>query len=117
MKPENAESWAIRSKVWLEFEGKPIIGEGRISILDAIHSHGSLLQAAKLTGVSYRRVRGAIRDMEHAVGRPLVESFRGGGQGGGAKLTPTAHELMDSYKKIAHGVQDVMDFRFKEIFR
>jgi len=117
MKPNNIRSWAIRSKVWLEFEGKPILGEGRMSILDAIHSHGSILQAAKVTGVSYRRVRGAIRDMEHAVGRPLVQSFRGGDQGGGATLTPEAHELLDSYKKIAHGVQEVMDYRFKEIFR
>jgi molybdate transport system regulatory protein len=117
MQDIDTKAWSVRSKVWLEYEGKPILGEGRISILRAIQAYGSILQAAKATGVSYRKVRGAIRDMERAVGRPLVQSFRGGEQGGGAELTPVARDLMDSYEKVAVGFHEAMNYRFKEIFR
>lgn len=93
------------------------MGEGRKEILEAIDQHGSILQASRETGISYRRIRGAIKDMEHAVGKTLVRSYRGGEQGGGASLTTVAHELMDRYKKISAGIQQEMDLRFESIFK
>ena len=113
----NSNTWGIRSKIWLTLENRPIIGEGRMAILEAIHQHGSILQAAKTTGVSYRKVRGAIRDMEKAVGQTLVQSYRGGHQGGGAALTPAAHELVKRYQNISRGFQEALDNRFEEVFR
>jgi molybdate transport system regulatory protein len=108
--------WALRSKVWLEFEGVPIMGEGRMAMLQAIERHGSILQASRATGVSYRRMRGAIREMEQATGKAMVQSFRGGEEGGGALLTQTAHELMERYRKVSRGFQEVMDIRFENVF-
>lgn len=106
---------AVRSKVWLEVEGKPIMGEGRMDILEAIQRHGSILQASKATGVSYRKIRGAIHDMEGALGVVLVRSYRGGGHGGGAILTSEAIRLMKCFRQISYGFQDAMDTRFDEI--
>ena len=106
---------AVRSKVWLEVEGKPIVGEGRVDMLEAIQRHGSILQASKATGVSYRKMRGAIHDMEGALGVALVRSYRGGDHGGGATLTPEAKQLMKCYRQVAYGLQDAMDVRFEEI--
>ena len=110
------KSWALRSKVWLECEGVPILGEGRIAMLQAIERCGSILEASRHTGVSYRRMRGAIREMEEAIGQPLVHSFRGGEEGGGAALTPVALELMKRYKQVANGFQEAVDSRFEQIF-
>ena len=101
MKRDSQKRLDIRKKVWLEIDGHPIIGEGRHHMLQAIHRNGSILQAAREIGISYRKVRGAIRDMEHFIGEPLVTTYRGGGHGGGARLTPAAHHLMKRYLKVA----------------
>jgi molybdate transport system regulatory protein len=117
MEIDKQKTWGVRSKVWLEFEGKPIMGEGRKEILQAINQFGSILQASRATGISYRRIRGAIREMERIVGSALVRSFRGGEHGGGATLTTEAIELMKCYERVSFGVQKEMDARFEKIFK
>ena len=114
---KNTQAWGVRSKVWIEIEGKPIMGEGRKEILKAIAQYGSMLDASKATGISYRRIRGAIKEMERAVGRSLVQSYRGGQNGGGAVLTPAAEELMHWFDQMADGMQQQMDVRFNKIFK
>jgi molybdate transport system regulatory protein len=86
-----------------------------MDMLEAIQRYGSILQASKATGVSYRKIRGAIHDMEGALGIAMVRSYRGGGQGGGATLTTEALRLMRCYRQLAVGFQDAMDTRLKEI--
>ena len=112
-----AKTWGIRSKVWLEIEGKTIMGEGRKEILEAIAQYGSMLDASRATGISYRRIRGAIKEMEHAVGRVLVDSRRGGKNGGSAALTPDAIELIRRFDQISDGLQQDMDAKFNTIFK
>lgn len=107
--------WGVRSKVWLELNGEPVMGEGRLAILEAIDRYGSILSAAQETQVSYRKIRGAIRDMERIVGHRLVRTYRGGGQGGGADLTDIAHDLMSRFKRQIEGVQESIDIRFKDL--
>ena len=109
--------WDVRSKVWLEIKGKPVMGEGRKEILKAIDEHGSILDASRATGISYRRIRGAIREMERAMGSSLVKSYRGGQKGGGAALTPVAHELMRCFERVSAGVQQEMDSRLTDTFK
>jgi molybdate transport system regulatory protein len=107
--------WGLRSKLWLEFEGVPVIGDGRMKMLRSIHSGGSIKRAAVETGISYRRMRGAIHEMENTIGYPLVKIQRVGGAGGGAELTPAALALMDTYKKLSAGFQQDADARFDAV--
>lgn len=109
--------WRLRSKVWIEVEGRPVMGEGRVAMLRAIHRCGSIIDASRETGISYRKMRGAIRDMEKAVGRPLVQVFRGGGEGGGAMLTAEAHTLVEAFQKFATGLQQEAEVRFQRSFK
>jgi molybdate transport system regulatory protein len=111
------KQWELRSKVWLELEGQPFMGEGRVAMLRAIDRFGSIINAARETGISYRRIRGALRDMEKAIGRPLVQVHRGGEEGGGALLTEAAHELLKSFEKCTNDLQNEADVRFEDIFR
>ena len=104
--------WGLRSKLWLEYEGTPVLGDGRMTMLRSIHSGGSIKQAARDTGISYRRMRGAIQEMENAIGYPLVKIRRGGGAGGGAELTRAAHVLMDAFDRLSDGFQQDADARF-----
>ena len=107
--------WGLRSKLWLECEGNPVMGEGRMKMLQSIDRNGSIKLAAHETGISYRRMRGAIREMERAIGFPLVRTQRGGGGGGGAGLTPAAHALMEAFEKLSAGFQRNADARFDDM--
>lgn len=104
--------WGLRSKLWLEYEGTPVLGDGRMKMLRSIQAGGSIKQAARDTGIAYRRMRGAIHEMESTIGYPLVKIRRGGGMGGGAELTPAAHVLMDAFDQLSDGFQQDADTRF-----
>lgn len=107
--------WQIRLKLWLEIDGCPVIGEGRHAMLDAIDEQGSIIEAARSLGISYRKIRGAISDMEGTLKTSLVRTYRGGDQGGGAKLTPAARDLAERYLKVAHDFTEKAEFQRQDI--
>ena len=107
---------SVRSKLWLEVDGEPIMGRGRLEILQAIDRRGSILGAAGDTGISYRKIWGAIRDMERSIGYPLVIKSRGGNQGGGARLTESARDLMERFEQLKDGIEEAVDSKFQALF-
>lgn len=88
----------IRSKTWLEANGKFIIGEHGIALLEAIDELGSIQQAARQIGWSYRHTWGYLKNMEHNAGMRVVVTSHGGTSRGGAQLTPKGRKLLHEYK-------------------
>jgi len=84
-------------------------------MLQAIHLNNSIMRASQKTGIFYRRIRGAIQDMENVLGHPLVQAYRGGHNGGGADLTPFAHDLSEFFCQLAEGLKDEVDERLRSI--
>ena len=60
----------------------------RMEILHLVGRHGSISQAARSAGVSYKAAWQAIHTLTNLAGEPLVDSSVGGPGGGGARLTP-----------------------------
>jgi molybdate transport system regulatory protein len=88
-------------KVWLEYEGKPLIGKGGAEILEQIEREKSISKAALKLGMSYRYVWSYLQRIKRALGEPVVETYRGGKSGGGgAKLTRLGKELLEEYKRL-----------------
>jgi molybdate transport system regulatory protein len=88
-------------KVWIEHEGKPVLGKGGAEILEEIESKGSISEVALTSGMSYRYVWNYLKKIENALGETVVETFRGGkAGGGGAKLTKFGKKLLDEYKRV-----------------
>lgn len=89
----------LSCKIWLEYNGKPLIGKGGAQILEQIDMEQSISKAAKKLGMSYRYVWSYIRRVERVLGKPVIETYRGGkAGGGGAKLTKLGKELLKKYK-------------------
>jgi molybdate transport system regulatory protein len=82
----------VRSKVWLEVQGRPVLGPGRRRLLQTIDEQGSISKAVRLLHIAYRKAWGQIKAMEGQLGLPLVEKQTGGQGGGGARLTPRGQE-------------------------
>jgi molybdate transport system regulatory protein len=110
------EAIQVRSKIWLEAAGRPVLGEGRRALLRAVESSGSISQAARLLKITYRKAWGQIKFMEEQLGVPLVLKLTGGVGGGGARLTPEARELLAKYDRLIAGLQAQVNERFRKIF-
>ncbi|MGE5187795.1 MAG: TOBE domain-containing protein [Betaproteobacteria bacterium] len=89
----------LSCKAWLECNGKPLIGKGGAEILSAIDKEHSISKAAEKLDMSYRYVWNYIQEVQQALEEPVVETFKGGKDGGGgAKLTELGKSLVEEYR-------------------
>ncbi len=96
-------------KVWLEYEGKPLLGKGGAEILEAIKEEKSISEAARKTGMSYRYVWNYLTKMEKALREPVVQTHKGGkAGGGGAKLTKLGESLLREYRRVEGYVGEIL---------
>jgi molybdate transport system regulatory protein len=90
----------IRSKTWLEANGKFIIGEHGIALLEAIDELGSIQHAARRLGWSYRHTWGYLKNMERNAGMRVIVARHGGTSGGETQLTAKGRKLLHEYKRF-----------------
>lgn len=96
-------------KVWIEYNGKPVLGKGGAEILKAIAKDQSISKAAEKLSMSYRYVWNYLQKIQKAVEAPIVETFRGGkAGGGGAKLTALGQSLLEEYQRVAGYMSEVL---------
>ncbi|MCW4043948.1 MAG: LysR family transcriptional regulator [Candidatus Bathyarchaeota archaeon] len=97
----NHKKHTLSAKIWIEHEGKPLIGKGGAEILQSIAAENSITKAAEALGMSYRYVWNYLKKIEKTIGEPIVETYKGGkAGGGGAKLTKTGKSLLSEYKRL-----------------
>jgi len=106
----------VKSKVWVELDGKPVLGDAKVRLLEEIDDKGSIKAAALALGMTYRGAWAKLRAMEERLGERLVERRSGGPSGGGSTLTPFARELVGRYKAFREGINEYVDGRFEEFF-
>jgi molybdate transport system regulatory protein len=76
------------------------IGPGKIALLEAIRDSGSLTQAAKDIGMSYRRAWLLLDELNRSLRKPATAASQGGVHGGGSLLTPEGEQLVALYRAI-----------------
>ena len=106
----------IKSKFWIEENGRPVFGSGRRMLLEAIDRSGSINRAAQELEMSYRKAWGALRAMEERLGVKLIERQTGGKDGGGAVLTEDARKFIKQFEELEKDLQQYVDARFKKVF-
>jgi molybdate transport system regulatory protein len=84
------------------------IGPGKIHLLEAIHSAGSLSGAARQLHISYRRAWDMLDSLNRNCPVPLVETSAGGARGGGARLTARGVALLDRYRALEASVKALL---------
>lgn len=105
----------VRSKIWLEVDGKPVFGQGRETLLRLIKATGSINAAAKEMGIPYRKAWSYIDCMEKRLGFPLVNRLKGGTGGGTSSLTQQAEELLRKFDLLLEGFQEQVNGKFREL--
>lgn len=84
----------------------------RIDILRRIADVGSISEAARSAGVSYKAAWQAIETLENLAGGSLVEKNAGGAKGGGSRLTDKGELVLRISDELARARSEVLA-RFK----
>jgi len=93
-------SFALQGAVWMTVGGEKFGGQGRVDLLAAIGRTGSISQAAKAIGMSYKGAWDAIDAMNNLAGEALVERAAGGKGGGGTRLTARGAQLVKNFRAL-----------------
>jgi molybdate transport system substrate-binding protein len=94
------DDWRVGLRVWVGRGSHPILGPGRLELLEALDRWHSIRQAARQLGMSYRRAWLLVQSINEAAGRALVTTATGGTRGGGAVLTPLGRRAMHVYRAL-----------------
>ena len=104
----------LKLRIWLERDGKFIMSDGRARLLRRIKDTGSLAQAAKEMGMSYRHAWGVLHRIAQSAGGKVVESKRGGKEGGLTSLTPFGEEILREYENKAASLMSQFENQWKK---
>ena len=91
---------ATRLSIRIDLASGDRIGPGKITLLEAIRSTGSISAAARSLGMSYRRAWLLVEEINHTLREPAVTAEPGGAGGGGAVVTPVGERIVSLYRAI-----------------
>lgn len=94
------ESQAARISLRVDLAPAARLGPGKVDLLEAIESSGSISGAGRAMKMSYRRAWLLVDELNRMFREPLVEAAPGGSNGGGAHLTPAGREIVAHYRAI-----------------
>lgn len=95
---KNGASGDLRVILRIDFPNAERLGRGKMMLLEKIRETGSISAAGRSMDMSYRRAWLLVDAMNRMFSSPVVESQRGGKQGGGAALTPFGEELLARFR-------------------
>jgi molybdate transport repressor ModE-like protein len=102
-------------KIWFSTpQGEGILGDGKWKILKKIKQCGSLVQACEDLGITYRRTWNDLKKIETQLGLKLIETSRGGADGGSTHLTKEGIRLIEAFDHFHKRVDKIMKQEFEK---
>ncbi|MCZ7465154.1 winged helix-turn-helix domain-containing protein [Rhizobium rhizogenes] len=92
----------------IDFPPGERLGHGKIELMELIVETGSISAAGRAMDMSYRRAWLLVDALNHMFRQPVIESQRGGKQGGGAALTAFGTELLERYRGMERRMTEVL---------
>ena len=101
----------------IDFGSTSSIGPGKIALLENIERSGSLSQAARELGMSYRRAWQLLDDLNHSFAEPVASASVGGVGGGGVQLSAFGRELIRAYRDVERATLEQTRLRFAQLIK
>src|SRR5271169_2035994 len=89
----------------IDFDAGRAIGPGKIKLMEMIDKYGSISEAGRQMGMSYRRAWLLVDSLNRSFRAPLVAPQHGGQYGGGASLTTFGHAVVEHYRAVESAAQ------------
>lgn len=100
---------SLRGRLWVEIGATVGLTEAGADLLEQIEAIGSLSEAARRLGFSYRRAWVLLDGMNKCWPRPLVDTQIGGRHGGGAHLTEAGQAVLGAYRDLQVQLETLLD--------
>jgi len=106
----------LNYKIWLETAGGiGVLGDKKCELLRAIDETGSLNEAMKKLGLTYRKTWDNLKRIESELGFPLIKPMRGGADGGSTVLTLEAKIIIAAFEKFHIEYDSIIQNGFESI--
>jgi molybdate transport system regulatory protein len=89
----------------IDLDADRAVGPGKIKLLELIEMYGSISEAGRQMGLSYRRAWLLVDSVQRNFRAPLVAPQRGGEHGGGASLTEFGRAVVQHYRAVESAAQ------------
>jgi molybdate transport system regulatory protein len=99
----------LRVRCWIDLGGEKFFGPGRAELLVLIQESGSIANAARQMGMSYKKAWAMVDEMNTRSPKPFVVTHKGGQQGGHAEVTELGKKVLTAYTKLTIRLQKVVD--------
>jgi molybdate transport system regulatory protein len=99
----------------IDFAEDSNLGPGKIALLEGIRTYGSVSEAARRMGVSYRRAWLLLDSLNKSFNMPATVNSVGGRGGGGAEITAFGVLLIERYREVERKLNEVAGDCLKEI--
>jgi molybdate transport system regulatory protein len=106
---------STRLSIRIDLASGDRIGPGKIALLEAIRSTGSISGAARALGMSYRRAWLLVEEINHSLREPAVAAAMGGRHGGGAVVTVVGERVVGLYRAIEAHAREAAGREFRAI--
>ena len=107
----------IDIRLRMDFGPTASVGPGKVALLEHIDRVGSLSQAARELGLSYRRAWLLLDDLNHSFAGPVASASVGGVGGGGVQLTAFGKDLIKAYREVEQAALHETRKRFSALIR
>jgi len=87
----------------IDFAENSFVRPGEIGLLEAIRDSGSLAQAARNIGMSYRHAWLLVESLKRSFREPITEIYAGGKGGRSMLVTEFGGALIKSYRDLEQG--------------
>jgi molybdate transport system regulatory protein len=111
LKPER--KFHLTGMLRVETEDGRFFGPGRLQLLENIMSTGSISQAAKQMGMSYKKAWDMVNSINQQTQKPIVMTHAGGEKGGGTIVTDEGKQLIAAFKNLYEEFQESFEEKLK----
>jgi len=102
-------AFRVNGSLWLEGDGTRFFGPGPVELLQLIEETGSINQAAKKMGMSYKKAWEIVSRLNEKAGSPMVITATGGEKGGGSTISEDAKQMIEWYVLLREKFQKFME--------
>jgi molybdate transport system regulatory protein len=107
-----------RYKIWIETsDSQGILGDGKWILLKTIQQTGTLTAAVEKLGITYRKTWNNIKKIEKILGFPLLETKRGGSEGGASVLTVQGQMIVKAFDRFHAGFDEKAQQAFMQFLQ
>jgi len=106
----------LNYKIWIETnEHVGVLGDKKCELLRAIDETGSLNDAIRKLGLTYRKTWDNLRRIENELGFSLIKPTRGGADGGSTVLTQEGKIIVGAFEEFHAKFDSIIQKGFEDI--